>query len=513
MKSTLALQSRPVPKHDAGYATTRGGTTYRIADDVWHIRDGVSDVSLNFRLVIDLLSPQMLDGLKKALVWLLANRAPATVENTFGSLGHMLRETGRSPSNRLTYLTNADLISYRAALADSQVNRLHTLRILVKRWHALDIECVSKSAIEFLNGIRLKAPTPGEPVRTMCPFRGPLTAMEDEAYQAALNTAYAEGRLSDEEFFASWLSRALGQRPSQTAALKVCDLMVEARADGTREYLINVPRAKQRTLTHPRAAVKVRPLIQQIGAPLHAYVRVVVERFERHLVDPNQAPMFPRPKQLAGQNDAYLWHRSGNEMATVLIGVSKKLEARSERTGKPLHITPSRLRRTVGTRAAQEGHGELIVAEILDHSNAASARFYVEAVPEILARIDAATAHAMAPLARAFQGLPPASSEGEAGDPGQQIIDLRIDQSGKSMGQCTGASCDFLAPVACYTCRAFRPWIDGPHEAVLKNLLLQRDAQLASSAPRVAAVHDRTILAVTEVLQICNKLLKAGEHG
>jgi hypothetical protein len=347
----------------------------------------------------------------------------------------------------------------------------------------------------------------------MCPFRGPLTALEDEAYQAALNSAYADGRLSDEEFFASWLSRALGQRPSQTAALKVCDLMVETLADGSRGYMIQVPRVKQRTITHPRAAVKVRPLIQQIGAPLHAYVQAIVERFQRRLADPTQAPIFPRPKQLAGQNDTYLWHRSGAEMAAMLIGVSKKIGARSERTGKPLHITPSRLRRTVGTRAAQEGHGELIIAEILDHSNATSARFYVEAVPEIVARIDAATAHAMAPLARAFQGLPPGSPEDSASDSGHQILDLRIDQSGKAMGLCAGASCDFLAPVACYTCRAFRPWIDGPHEAVLNNLLLQRDAQLASSAPRVAVVHDRTILAVTEVIQICKKLLRGGEHG
>lgn len=513
MKKTVVLSTCLTAEPHAGYAKTRGGSTYRITDDSWHIREGVTSVPFKFRSVIDMITPQMLAGLKQALVWLLANRAPATAYNTYCSLVHMLKVTGRTSSNRLAKLGKSDLISYRAALTDRQINRFHTLAVLVRRWHALGSGCVSEDSIDLLNAIRLKSPVPGEPVRTSCPLRGPLTAMEDEAYQSALNSSYAEGRLSDEEFFAAWLTRALGQRPSQTAALKVCDLIMETQANGLMEFMIQIPRAKQRRLTHPRAAVKVRPLIQQIGGPLHSYVVKVAERFTGVLVDPSQAPMFPRPKPAIGQNDGYLWHRSGDEMATMLSSVSTKLGAFSERTGELLHVSPMRLRRTVGTRAAQEGHGELIIAEILDHSNSASARYYVEALPEIVARIDAATAHAMAPLARAFQGLPPASSDDKAANSGDQIIDLRIDQSGKAMGQCTGASCDFQAPIACYTCRSFRPWTDGPHEAVLNDLLLRRDAQLCSAAPRVAVVHDRTILAVTEVLQICRTLSKRGAHG
>jgi len=249
--------------------------------------------------------------------------------------------------------------------------------------------------------------------------------------------------------------------------------------------------------------VKVRPLIQQIGVPLHAYLQKVSTRFHGLMEDPAEAPMFPRKKLINRQSDAYLWHCSGNEMAHLLAHVSSKLGAYSERTGNILHVSPVRLRRTVGTRAAQEGHGELIIAEILDHTNASSARFYVEAIPEIVSRIDAATAHAMAPLARAFQGLPPAPSGKSASDPSNQILDLRIDQSGKAMGQCTGTSCQFLAPIACYTCRSFRPWIDGPHQAVLVEVLARRNAQLETASPRIAVTNDRTILAVTEVIQLC----------
>jgi hypothetical protein len=382
----------------------------------------------------------------------------------------------------------------------------------LRKWHALDLPGVGTDVIALLNAIRLKAPVAGEPVRTMCPIRGPLTAMEDEAYQSALNAAFAQGDIEEDAFFVAWLCRAIGQRPVQTAALKVCDLVVESRPDGTTEYLIRIPRAKQRS-SHSRASSKVRPLIQQIGAPLHAYLQKMVDGFAGSAEDLAQLPMFPRTSPLETKVGAYRWHRSGAEMTNLHRDLSSKLQAFSERTGGRLHVSATRLRRTVGTRAAQEGHGELIVAEILDHTNVASARYYVEAVPEIVARIDAATAKAMAPLARAFQGLAPEARDVEGRGADNQIVDFRFDQTGQSMGQCTGGTCSFLAPVACYTCRSFRPWIDGPHQALLDELLARREDQLARLGPRVASTHDRTILAVTHVIQICNQLKEGLARG
>jgi hypothetical protein len=119
----------------------------------------------------------------------------------------------------------------------------------------------------------------------------------------------------------------------------------------------------------------------------------------------------------------------------------------------------------------------------------------------------------MAPLARAFQGLAPEARDGDPRRAENHIVDFRFDQSGRSMGECTGSACSFLAPVACYTCRSFRPWIDGPHQAVLDDLLARRQDQLARLGPRVASTHDRTILAVTQVIQICDRLKKGLAHG
>lgn len=62
----------------------------------------------------------------------------------------------------------------------------------------------------------------------------------------------------------------------------------------------------------------------------------------------------------------------------------EKLAVTSERTGERIHITSRRFRRTVGTRAAEEGHGELVIAELLDHSDTQSVGVYVQATPAIV---------------------------------------------------------------------------------------------------------------------------------
>lgn len=513
--STGRYAARAVPSSGSALpavATSRGGSKFAPANSRWVVADGVSVFTIKFDDVQDLMTPAMVEGLKGSLIWLLGNRAAATAKNTLQSFKHLLRVIGRSAAQPLTEVSSLDILAYRAALLPRQVNRLHTLAILLRKWHALDLPGVGTDVIALLNAIRLQAPLAGEPVRTMCPFRGPLTAMEDEAYQSALNAAFAQGNIEEDAFFVAWLSRAIGQRPVQTAALKVCDLVVESRPDGTTEYLIRIPRAKQRG-SHSRASSKVRPLIQQIGAPLHAYLQRMMAGFVGDMSHLEQLPMFPRTSPLETKVGAYRWHQSGADMTKLHRDLSSKLQAFSERTGERLRVSATRLRRTVGTRAAQEGHGELIVAEILDHTNIASARYYVEAVPEIVARIDAATAKVMAPLARAFQGIAPEARDADGGDTENQIVDFRFDQSGRSMGQCTGSACSLLAPVACYTCRSFRPWIDGPHQAVLDELLARREDQLARLGPRVASTHDRTILAVTEVVQICSRLKRRLERG
>ena len=150
----------------------------------------------------------------------------------------------------------------------------------------------------------------------------------------------------------------------------------------------------------------------------------------------------------------------------------------------------------------------MVIAEILDHTDTQNVGVYTEATPAIIERIDRAIAMQMAPLAQAFAGkLIKSEAEATRGaDPSSRIIDLRIDRSGQAMGSCGQYShCGFSAPIACYRCSCFEPWLDGPHEAVLAYLLDRREKLLATTDERMASVNDLTILAVAEVVRRCDE--------
>jgi hypothetical protein len=376
---------------------------------------------------------------------------------------------------------------------------------VLRKWVELRHPGVTPDVISVLDKIQTKASPTGVAVKTLDPFMGPFSPIEQAGIQDALNDGYSSGKVTEDAFLLAWLFIALGSRPIQFAALKVCDLSRTVSPDGTETYILQVPRAKQRNAS-PRDELRARPLVSQIGKPLYAYAQRVRTRFSGRLIDTGNAPLFPVQEKYEDASDFASWaafHRTPKGLAKTLKAELNKLHVTSERTGEAINITPIRFRRTFGTNAALEGHGVLVIAELLDHSGMESAGVYVAATPELAGRIEKATALHMAPLAQAFKGhLIKDESEATRGaNPGSRIIDLRIDRSAAPMGSCGQHSfCGFIAPIACYTCKSFEPWLDGPHEAVLDHLLSERDR---APDPRIGAVNDRTILAVAQVVQLC----------
>ena len=181
-------------------------------------------------------------------------------------------------------------------------------------------------------------------------------------------------------------------------------------------------------------------------------------------------------------------------------------------------VSPTRFRRTIGTRAAMEGHGELIIADLLDHSDIQNVVVYVEATPEIIERIDKAMALQLAPRAQAFMGIiiEDESKAKRGEDPASRIRSPDIaTPNGGGVGTCGKYGfCGAYAPVACYTCRKFQAWLDGPHEIVLEELISKREKTLEQPGDeRIAFVNDRTILAVADVVRKCKEIkMKGVDH-
>lgn len=484
-------------------ARTRSGVEFDPRADKWAYRDATETVNLNFARW--LVNDSFVASAKRALLWYAEHMSPAHLMNMHERLGHCLKTVCVGRDSPLAEITSIDLINYRATLTDTTSWYLGSLSGLLQKWHGLGYSGVTADAVALLKQLRTKGNSKGEAVLTHDPVHGPFTDIELESLQSALAKAYAEGEVDREGYLLAYLFMLLGQRPVQYVALKVRDVGVARAKDGTPVYTLKIPRAKQRNQLS-RAEFKDRVLIPQIGELLVQHANAVQTAFQGRLTDPSDAPLFPASRRFSNAPEGFEHHRTSQTIADLLERTFGRLRAMSERTGQPLNITATRFRRTVATRAAMEGHGELIIAELLDHTDTQNVGVYIEARPEIVERIDRALAMYLAPMAQAFAGMiiEDESQASRAGDPSSRVCDPRFDPSMKPMGSCgKHGFCGFLAPIACYTCMSFQPWLDGPHEAVLEYLISERDRLAAKTDLRIASVNDRTILAVAEVVSLC----------
>lgn len=491
---------------------TRSGAVFDPHNSVWAYRESTSNVSLDFSLFR--ADAVLVIAVKHTLVWYAENKSPDHVRNIWNYFSRFLKFCA-STGGEVTEITPELILNFRASLREGDSFILGTLSGFFKKWHSLNLPGVSDETVALLKQLRIKGNKKGEAVLTMDPENGPYSDIEFASIHDALDASYEAGATDLGDYILVWLFMALGQRPIQYAALKVGDFVVGTGKDGATAYTLRVPRAKQRGVLS-RGAFKDRVLIPQIGEKLLQYRERLKADFRSVLIDAEQAPFFPAKNSRKNEPQGFEYHSTAKSLADTLERVVRRLSVTSERTGKSIHITATRFRRTLGTRAAVEGHGELVIAELLDHSDTQNAGVYVQAVPAIVERIDRAMALHLAPLAQAFAGviIEDESQALRAGDKSSRICDPRYDASMKPMGNCgKHGFCGLLAPIACYTCRSFQPWLDGPHEAVLEHLIGERERLLAGSDVRIASINDRTILAVAEVARRCDEIRNSREVG
>lgn len=470
------------------------------------------------------LSPSLADATKKVLIHYAISYSGAhagNVADQFRAFTVWLSEQ-RGTIDRVS---SSDLISYRSAIGRDREWHIGVLSGLLKTWIDLGIEGVDDTIAQLLNGWRLKGNRKGQAVQVKCPYKGPLSDLEYEGIQQRLLEAYEGDEVELEDFVLVTLFMATGRRPVQLGDLKAIDLIEGRASGGLREFILNVPRRKQRAFGW-RKQFKPVALVPEIGLALQGLVQQNEMRFQRIQPQPKpgimkQLPIFPNWKTIKGidfeatslpalvQSEAL--HFKTESLSYRLRRIVAALDVLSERTGARLEVFPTRLRRTVATRAAREGYGSLVIAELLDHTDDQNARVYTENVPEHVDAINKAVARQLAPLAQAFAGvLVDHEPDAVRGEDAKSRVRT---SSGEGAGTCGHYGfCGAYAPVACYTCRHFQPWLDGGHEEVLEELLAERNRVMeVTKDEAMASINDRTIFAVTEVIQQCEARRKEVE--
>ena len=482
------------------------GYEFYEGDLVWKLS---RDVSLNLDFVLSNLDESYKYGFIKTLSFISQTRSAGYSEMIKSCFVLFFKLTNAKKINANV------LINFKSALTRKNINTLGAIRTFLKFWHDLGYEGVDESLIDMLYSWRIPGSIKGDVVKRLDPYNGPLTDIELLAFSEGLALAYER---SDIDLFSYSMIKvflATGRRPKQIAELKLMDIQNESN-----KFFLNIPRAKQRSGGF-RTSFKRFAITSDLYSLILLQKEELVLKIEKilgfRLTDESKLklPLFPNFSvievhsltimQFKDLLDADLVHLKTTDIDKIFRSVSKAVNVFSERTSDQLKVMPYRLRYTIGTRAAREGFGKLIIAELLDHEDTQNAHVYVENIPEYARRINEKVGHLMAPYAKAFAGLL-VDSEDDAIRGKDKSSRIRLNQDA-NIGTCGSYDyCGANIPVPCYTCPHFQPWLDAPHQEVLDRLIEERERIVDLTEDlAVASANDRIIFAVSEVLQRCEK--------
>lgn len=479
---------------------------FRLWDDVWSLSKDVS-VSLAW-------AEELADGYHRIYRELLAEYASAHAGGTVAAVDAAMRSYVFFAGDNL--FSDFSFISFRSSRGQTSEGYLARLRPFLYLWNERGYEGISDEVVQLLKSWKIKGNKKGHAVQTMDVQAGPITDIEMSGLLDALTGAYVKDEIDIEDYTTVAVFAYTGRRAIQISDLKFKDLTCRS-VNGANEFSINFPRAKQEA-SEWRSTFTEFPIVEDLWLLLAAQKNSVIERvkalakIDLDQVLINELPVFPNYSTISLQLDQKsffnglqldYYHRSTASFNYIFDKCMDKLNVISERTGKRLKLVSRRFRYTLGTNMGREGRGVYVIAQALDHSDIQNAGVYVRNLPDIVERIDKAVAFQLAPLAQAFQGVL-IDSESQATRGHDKAS--RISNSEKNLGNCGSFGfCGALAPIACYTCVHFEPWMDGPHDMVLNDLLADRAYILeATKDAKMAAVNDRTILAVADCIQRCN---------
>lgn len=475
---------------------------------VWHLNSARAAHTLKW-LDLKFQSHDILEATVLYFKRLVETKSPDSVRNTFSAILHVSSSPSFAKSDHDGTAIESSFFSDMQRFFGSEAQyRLHYLR----HWYRF---CVDQGCSAFSEEVAFELDArvvggnkKGHAVLSLDPSEGPLNDLEITALLNALRAAGQSNYITLAELAALWLCIAFGSNPLQLALLRESDVIV-IEEEGRRFIQVNVPRVKKRTEA-PRREFRLRKLNQEIGQVILDLMDENRRRRDaRGWWDSDHAlPLFVRGSPRTdedGPMSEYARHLYASELTALVRNAVDSLEVISPRTGRRLEVTPRRLRYTYATRLVREGVSKRELADLLDHTDLQNVQVYFDIKSDIVESLDKAMALALGPVAQAFLGkIVRAEPEAVRGDdPSSRVktLDKTSDQV-VSLGTCGQHSfCGFLAPVACYTCAQFQPWMDGPHDVILNDLLATRDRKLAAGQDgRMVAIYDSTILAIGDVI-------------
>lgn len=497
---------------------SHAGFEFDYLDDFWTLNRNVK-VNVQF---LDDFDKALAERIRETLVYFAENSSANHTSNLTKQLKFYLQKSNHSS------FTEEGFLRVKATTSKQNEFRLSVVRGFIRQMRYLGLsDLIDESVFKLTDQWKLSGNEKGVAVLSLDPETGPFSPTEFEAIGHKAAHCFAEGKLSTEEYALLLLFKSTGRRPEQIASLKVKDFELSAKYTGSPTYVVNVPRGKQRSSGF-RAQFHPVGLVDYVGKIIEEHIKnqislikkIVGRKFLDNEV--NEFPLFFTKKSIEPLVDikepetmaflsSELPHIRSPEISRLLIDAVDTLKVTSERTGSLIHVNPYRFRYTLGTRAAIEGAGVLTIAKLLDQSDTQNVDVYVRNVPEYAVEISKIMNQPLARYAAAFTGkLVRDEDEANMENEGAARIPLR--EKACDVGSCgSNAFCQDYAPIACYLCPKFRPWVNAPHHLVLEWLMEERERSKMTTNNDLAIVtiNDRAIVAVCQVIKLCEEAI----HG
>lgn len=225
-----------------------------------------------------------------------------------------------------------------------------SLIVVLKRWKA-------RTNVKTLKG-----------VLEWNPLIGALTSAELELLRNNLmQRPLVESAQSHAIRVLCWILIETMKRSQQILSIRASG-MVEMRNAGITEYFLEIPKAKAQAGSKPELWIISSNLAEEIQSySRHVIVRDLQNQYDRLIVWDSIS--LTEREQL-----------SSAIIKSQIIEYVRRFNCVSPRTGKPLHITPYRLRHTSATHMAMQGVSRDVIQHILEHDDSTSADAYIDAV-------------------------------------------------------------------------------------------------------------------------------------
>lgn len=369
----------------------------RIDGDVWRTRHSGRVVRIDWTELS--LPAKLKSELKQVLVERLRDRVPAEMAvarqmcATLARIGPEVADLDRS----IGALQASELVSLVLALKQTSSSYGAYFRALYEDLVDSGLPGCTTAKIEQLEQIRLSGNVALSQVRTWDPETGALTTAELEVLRR--NLLPPTHKENDTEHFARVFLRtltALGRRPNQLLGVP-SDGIGRPKQDNRLPAVIKVAGSKWQRNDPPRLYDLPDDLFDDLMRfTQRPKIRAAQECFGYFFVTPITAQT-----RAQGPKDP------GNCNQRLQDWISR-MGIISPRTGKPLHVTATRLRHTVATQLARKGWSKEDIQEFLEHQSDSTVLAYLDAVGNdltpALERSDRALGGLFTELTNTFQG-------------------------------------------------------------------------------------------------------------